>query len=361
MSYIKDKLFYFVKELIYKDRLGLFAYAGIFWKMSSSLKNFLYAKKIFKSKSLPLCVVSVGSITAGGSGKTPFVILLSNILKKKLAIAILSRGYRSYFENKGALVNKTDDFSKVGDEPLMMKRELDLPVAIGKNRRKAFKLIENEKFQLVILDDGFQHRSLKRDFEILLLRSDDPFGQGRFLPAGFLRDSPEELKRADFILFTGVDENCDLSELEKKVRPFSNAPIGAVKTVICGVYNFKGERVDISRHEKCGGFAAIAHPANFLESLNKTGLKVVAQNFKADHASFSLAELKDLAFAALRAQATCLICTEKDFVKFREDITLIPVYFLKIRQEIIFGKEEFEKFIEKIVFKANNYNNLNLG
>ncbi len=161
-----------------------------------TIRNTLYDRGVFKAHKLRGPVISIGNISVGGSGKTPFVIALGELLiRRGIQFNVLSRGYGR--KTRGvALVDRNGPPEEFGDEPLLIARKLNVPVAVGENRFKAGLFVENEFGpQLHLLDDGFQHRSLARDFDIVLVNSED--SSDRLLPAGRLREPITSLRRAN--------------------------------------------------------------------------------------------------------------------------------------------------------------------
>ena len=172
---------------------------------ATAIRNHFYDSATFKSRKLSRPVISVGNISVGGSGKTPFVILLGELLKQRgITFDVLSRGYGR--ETHGVLaVDPAGAARDFGDEPLLIARRLGCPVVVGESRYKAGMFAErNYDSAMHILDDGFQHRSLARDFDIVLLAAQDLRDQ--LLPAGRLREPVSSLRRADaFVLTEEID------------------------------------------------------------------------------------------------------------------------------------------------------------
>ena len=180
------------------------------YALSVGLRNYLYDKKISPQKRLPCKVISVGNIVVGGTGKTPMVIYLANLLQKKgFRPAVLSRGYMGKSKSP---INIVSDGRRIfmkpedcGDEPVLISQAAKgIPVLTGPKRFLTGQ-VALEKFgaDVLILDDGFQHRQLARDVDIVLLKTQTPFGNGCLLPAGPLRESPRALKRAGIIFYVG--------------------------------------------------------------------------------------------------------------------------------------------------------------
>ena len=198
------------------------------------LRNILYTRGVFKARKLPCRVISVGNIVVGGTGKTPAVIAIAKQLQREgIRVAILLRGYKRRVREKVTIVS---DGEKVraspiesGDEAYMMARHLSgVPILVGKCRYRAGRVaLERFKVDVLLLDDGFQHRQLARDVDILTIPATHPFGSpAKLLPAGTLREPPTALRRADLILLTQADTPGIAAHVKKLLKPLvPNAPI----------------------------------------------------------------------------------------------------------------------------------------
>ena len=299
-----------------------------------ALRNQAFDRDLIGSKSVDIPVVSIGNIVAGGTGKTPLVRLLAEELLKTLNVAIVSRGYRSQVEKTGETlkIDGQTSVSQCGDEPFWLAQKLSkAQVWVGKNRFKSAVLAYQSGADVIILDDGMQHRSLRRDFEVIVVDVEDPFGKGFFLPRGLLRDSPHCLVHADLIVV--MDGS---SETEAQLRKYTYAPIVFAKTH--SEMSLQGKKV--------GVFCAIGRPQRFLKSVKSCGGEVVATYFKPDHDPFTVDELN--AFAD-RSGADLLVCTEKDQVKLPTNFNCsLPVVALPSRLEIHQGREEWDKILTNI-------------
>jgi tetraacyldisaccharide 4'-kinase len=255
-------------------------------------RNRLYDRGFLKARKLSRPVVSVGSISAGGAGKTPFVILLGELLKQRgIAFDVLSRGYRR--KSRGVLVVDPDGpAAEFGDEPLLIARRLGCPVVVGESRHEAGVFAE-EKFrsQLHILDDGFQHRSLERDFDIALLTPQDC--DDHLLPGGRLREPLASLQRADTVVWSGSDKAPVSGKSTWRIRrsnSLNDAPSNPV--VFCG----------------------IARPQAFLDQLKTAGIVLSAFKAFRDHHSYSATDVKELLTLHDRHKADGFVTTEKDAI-----------------------------------------------
>jgi tetraacyldisaccharide 4'-kinase len=262
-------------------------------------RNTLYDWGWLPITKVPCTVVSVGNVVAGGTGKTPFVLLLAKAFARR-KVAILSRGYGS-----------------MPDEAMLLARRLpQVKVYVGRDRVALAKRAVAEGADLILLDDGFQHRRLHRDFDLVLGPT-----TGHYLPHGFLRDSPKRTAQAD-AHFTADDWTLRVTR----------------------ILDQKGREIDSIRGWKVALFSGIAKPQNFRKTVESLGAEVVSETILADHEPADLDQLPP---------ADILLCTEKDFVKLPP--TDLPLYYLEIEIEMTQGCERWEKVIEKIDRKIDNH------
>jgi tetraacyldisaccharide 4'-kinase len=318
------------------------------------LRNFLFNFGILRINNLPGKVVSVGNIAVGGTGKSPTVIALaSELISNNYKVVILTRGYKGGLARSDWMVllngNKIAGNAKDSanpDEALMQSKELkDVPVVVGANRYKnALKWLEvcksTSKLELNslvwILDDGFQHRAIHRDLDIVLLDSKRPFGA--LMPKGLFREATESLSRADVVLFTRADhshpQKGDFSFVSAvnpkayiaKVKMFFDNPLLASNSF---------EEVD-SSHESLQSkrfmlVAGIANPDQFIAAVLSKGLTIVSKKIQGDHESFELDSLLGLV-----SSCDCVITTAKDFARNQAVFEHLgrPVYVLPMRTVI---------------------------
>jgi tetraacyldisaccharide 4'-kinase len=277
-----------------------------------TIRNEFYDRRIFPVHALKGPVVSVGNISVGGSGKTPFVLLLGELLKQRdIPFDILSRGYGR--RTRGvAEVDPAGTAQECGDEPLLMARRLHVPVIVGEKRYRAGIFAET-KFgaQLHLLDDGFQHRSLARDFDIVLVTPEDV--RDSLLPAGRLREPITSLSRADAVVLAGGTEADGLPLGGKMVwrttRGILPAQMPPQPVVFCG----------------------IARPQNFFAQLRIAGVRPAAEAVYRDHHSYSIGDVEELLDLSRQSDAGGFITTEKDAVNLGalaqrlEPLTIVPV------------------------------------
>lgn len=279
-------------------------------------RNTLYDRGILKSRRLQAPVISIGNISVGGSGKTPFVIMLGELLKNRgITFDVLSRGYGR--QTRGAsLVQANGSPIEFGDEPLLIAQRLGVPVIVGESRYQAGQLAERNSIpQLHLLDDGFQHRALHRDFDIVLLTADD--ARGKLLPAGRLREPQSSLKRADAIVLSGNTPAESFSLQSKFVwrmrRGITLPNIPSRPLVFCG----------------------IARPQFFVFQLEQLGIKAAGTVFFRDHHSYNAKDIQRLLQAAEQHKSSGFITTEKDALNLGDLCNALePLSIAQVTMEI---------------------------
>lgn len=279
-------------------------------------RNALYDRSIFRGQRLQGPVVSVGNLSVGGSGKTPFVILLGELLKARgLKFDILSRGYGR--QRKGVSLVDPGGSSRVfGDEPLLMARRLGVPVIVGEDRYQAGVFAES-KFgpQLHLLDDGFQHRALARDFDIVLVTPED--ARDRLLPAGRLREPLASLHRADAVVLTS-GASPDAFPLQGKL-----------------VWRVRRGILPKNIPERPIVFCGIARPQNFVLQLRTAGIEPAAEAFFRDHHAYTESDVRDLLQLRQKSEAGGFVTTEKDAINLGEYLSALdPLSVVPVKMDL---------------------------
>jgi tetraacyldisaccharide 4'-kinase len=279
-------------------------------------RNALYEHRIFRARQLEGAVVSVGNLSTGGSGKTPFVMLLAELLQGRgIKLDVLSRGYGR--KSRGVrLVDPNGDPREFGDEPLLIARRLQVPVIVGEERYEAGHLAE-QRFgpQMHLLDDGFQHRALARDFDIVLVTPQD--AGDRMLPAGRLREPLAALGRADAVVLT--------SGAAAEGFPIQGKAIWRVRRGIVP------QNVPIRPLVFCG----IARPQNFVLQLRTAGIEPVAEAFYRDHHPYSEKDVHELLALRQKSEAGGFVTTEKDAINLGGYFSALqPISVVPVRMEL---------------------------
>ena len=293
-------------------------------------RNALYQRGVLPSHRLERPVISIGNLSVGGSGKTPFVLLLGELLKQRgIACDVLSRGYGR--RTRGvAIVDPGGDPRDFGDEPLLIARKLQVPVIVGEERFAAGQLAE-QKFQsrLHLLDDGFQHRALARDFDIVLVTPED--AHDRLLPAGRLREPLAALARADALVLTsGAPE--DAFPVKGKLLWRAHRTLAPAK---------------VSAHPLA--FCAIARPQRFFLQLRNAGIELAGEASFRDHHQYNEKDIRDLLAAAERSEADGFVTTEKDAINLGGYFSALkPLAVAPVKMELAEARRALDTMLEII-------------
>jgi tetraacyldisaccharide 4'-kinase len=320
------------------------------------LRNFLYDQGVFARYMPPVpVVISIGNIVAGGTGKTPLTLLLAEEFYRDFSIAILSRGYRSPAEklpspvwlSRGA--GPMHPASYCGDEPFLLAKNLPKAlVFVGRDRHKAANMAAKAGSHVIILDDAMQHRRLARDFELVVIDAGDPFGQGFFLPRGFLREGLKSLSRANLIILNHVESSKRFLEIKQRLSAYTKAPIIGTKMDVASLRNMQGAEISDWNEKSVGIFCGIANPDYFRKTVDSLSLKIVDSLFVRDHMKFEAVKLADFAERCKMLGAEYIVCTEKDRVKLSDTLEIaLPILWLQVKLTIVEGKEYWKAFVEK--------------
>jgi len=293
-------------------------------------RNALYDHGHLQTRRLQGPVVSVGNLSAGGSGKTPFVMLLGELLKARgVKFDVLSRGYGR--KSRGVLLVDPSGLPyEFGDEPLLIARKLQVPVIVGEDRYEAGHFAES-RFgpQLHMLDDGFQHRALARDFDIVLVTPQD--AADRLLPSGRLREPLSSLRRAGAVVLASGASPEDF--------PLEGKLIWRVRRGIIA------ERIPPRPVVFCG----IARPQNFVLQLRAANIEPAAQAFYRDHHAYTEKDIRELLDLRQRSEAGGFATTEKDAVNLGPYLSALdPLSVVPVRMELADAANAVDTILGKI-------------
>jgi tetraacyldisaccharide 4'-kinase len=280
------------------------------------VRNELYDRGTLTLSHLQGPVVSIGNLTVGGSGKTPFLILLGELLKEHgIPFDVLSRGYRR-LPTGVARVDPQGSAREFGDEPLLIARKLGVPVIVGEDRYAAGRLSEEQSGpRLHLLDDGFQHRRLAREFDIVLVTSGD--AADSLLPIGRLREPLSSLRRADAVVLTN-----DTPEDELK--------LGSQQ-----VWRVTRDVVAPQTKEACLAFCGVARPQNFIGQLQAAGVTLAGTRSFRDHHRYSADDIRQLLRLRQERGAAAFVTTEKDAVNLDGHLeSLQPIHVVPVRMRL---------------------------
>lgn len=318
-------------------------------------RNWAFDHGWFKRYFPPVpLVISVGNIVAGGTGKTPVSLMLAQEFYDDFVIAILSRGYRSPAEKLANPITLSSGHgpqhpaSYCGDEPYLLSQNLPKAlVFVGKDRDKASHMAAQAGANIILLDDGMQHRRLARDLEVVVMDASDPFGQGHFLPSGFLRDSRSSLMRADLIILNHVVDKEHFEAMKSEIGHHADAPVVGTRMDLVEVLELCGRKVPSLKGKKVGIFCGIAQPEKFMKTIEQAGAEVIDQFCISDHDGFDAENLQDFAQTSLARGADLLICTEKDRVKLSNSLSCsLPICWVKMKLTLVEGVPHWNDFID---------------
>ncbi len=323
--------------------------AGWLWGDVMRLRRSLYEAG-FGGSEQPACpVVSVGNLTLGGTGKTPAVAwLVSRLIEAGERPAMVSRGYggkgrevRIVSEGRGNVLSSPP----ASDEAVLMARMFSsVPVVTGKDRPAAARRAEALGAGVIVVDDGFQHLALKRSFDLVVLRGDLPFGNGRMFPAGLLREPLRALQRAGAILITG-EAVPGIREKASSLAP--EAEIFEGRLAPSALVNLEGLAIgslDDLRGTGIVAVSGIGNPDGFLRTLEGLGAKILKNLAFSDHAVYGEVEVARIAAALKETGAELVVATEKDAVKLTDLPGTKPFRDLRVELEIE-GGDELERLI----------------
>lgn len=323
-------------------------------------RNKLYDVGLRKAVRLSVPVICVGNITAGGTGKTPMVIWVCRQLQKQgKKLAILSRGYKS----------KADSDN---DENRLLQEFLpDVPVIVDADRvRGGRRAIAEYAADMLVMDDGFQHRRLARDLNLVMIDATCPFGYEWLLPAGLLREPLAGLLRADMLVISRSDQVSTeaLTELENRLADLTSQPgkdpLGPRDSIIegpmianschvaSGLYDINGEEYPLETlaGKKVYAFCGIGQPEAFAKTLIGLEAEVIGHEEFVDHHHYLSDDVSRLVQTAQKQGAEMMVTTQKDWVKIGSlaKNLPIPLYWLKVAMELTRGGEELVRRLESV-------------
>ncbi len=346
--------FLYKKEKSFRAKMLLFPLylLSIPYGWAVRLRAFFYSLNFLKTKHLPCPVISVGNLTVGGTGKTPLVMALARGLKDRgIPVAILSRGYKGKKVSEPLVSDGQTVFlspKESGDEPYLMAKTLkDIPVLIGKDRfRNGQVALQQFGVHGLLLDDGYQHLSLHRDLNVLLIDSHIGFGDDHLLPRGILREPLHHLQRADLFLLTKVESLEACKNLEKEIhRIHPEAPIFHSHYQPFGWVGPEGEWEELNalKGRKVLALCGIANPSSFFSLLTKCGAEIVKEAIFPDHHFYTANDLSLIQGKGV----DWVVTTEKDMVKLKDlNVDYLPIRALRIVMKIWEEEEFYKKVME---------------
>ena len=336
------------------------------------IRDFLYRVGLMRRHPLGIQVISIGNVTAGGTGKTPVTEIFARTLAAEgRKVAILSRGYRRkeapWWQRMFTQVIDPPlvvsdgrhvllDSAVGGDEPYMLASNLPgVAVVVDRNRVKAGRYaVKRLGCNTLILDDGFQYQKLKHSIEVVLVDATNPFGNGNLLPRGILREPVRRLKRADIIFLTKC--RGDVSAVRDEIRRYNKTAeiveCNHTPKLLRDVWSREEYPLSWLQGKTTCTLSGIASPKGFENSLRRLGARVVWCERYADHHRYDSSEILYALNRTADMGADALVTTEKDAVRFpRLETSPVRCLYLRIAIEILSGAESFDSIINRICFR----------
>ncbi len=327
----------------------IFSIIAKFYILGVKFRHFLYNAEFLKSVSFDVPIICVGNITVGGSGKTPMCELLVEHFSQRGGVAVLSRGYgrRSHGYRE---VQLTDDYTKSGDEPLQMKQKYpDVTVVVCEKRVEGVQRIlkEHPEVKLIIMDDGFQHRHILPRINVIMLDFTRPFHLDSPLPLGSLRDTADELHRADYFVVTKCPAKMSQLDVSFVTRELDATP--HQKTYLTTIENLPpmpiagGEATTLGKEQQIIAMAGIGNPVPFVEMVERC-YTLVDKRLYADHHSYNRGDVSEIKRLLKRHPEALILTTEKDRVKLLKNKALTEevaakIYYTPMKMRFITGSE----------------------
>jgi tetraacyldisaccharide 4'-kinase len=354
------------------NKLSILLYPfSLLYGLVSLIRNLLYDYHLIKSHEFPFPVISVGNITAGGTGKTPHVEYLVELLKDQFNVAVLSRGYKRKTRHF-ILAGPDSSVKDIGDEPVQMKQKFpDVHVAVDRRRVNGVKQLMKKipYLDVILLDDAYQHRRVKPGLSILLIDFNRPITEDRLLPVGLLREKPYEKRRANIIIVTKCPERLGLSERRLIVKDLSLYAIqhlyftSLVYRKPVPVFKDANTLISLSEMKEASSPAilmvtGIANPGLFKHQLRSVSTRIREMTFP-DHHSFDQSDMNQIlkAYKKLEGKDRFIITTEKDAMRLREFANIdkeIKNRMFYIPIVTAFLNEDKEIFNNQILEYVNN-------
>ena len=367
------KLEQYLLEVVTRKKRGLLAKLILFVLtiLAKIYRIIIYVrKKIYqlgwkKSSSLDTKVISIGNITVGGTGKTPIVKkLASDLTEAGYQVVVLSRGYKGEFTGEIGVVSDGKSIlmsaDKAGDEPYMLAQFLDqVPVVVGANRKKTGDYACHRfNPDFIILDDGFQHWQVNRDYDIVAVDATNPFGSGEVIPGGLLREPEASLERADLVVITKSDQVSEQSLITTKERLEEISPnidIIVTKhqpTYLRDLTTEQHQAIDL-KNKRVVAVSGIGKPRSFELTIENLGSKIAKKIRYQDHHSYTEDEINRLFTLATVHNVDKIITTEKDAVSIDNqliEVNNVGIDFqaLGIELEILKGKLIWEQLLKEV-------------
>jgi tetraacyldisaccharide 4'-kinase len=332
------------------------------WDFIHRLRRFFYYYGLFPQNDFQVPIISIGNLTFGGTGKTPFTLWLGSwLLENQKRVMVLTRGYKGKLENSSGIIRAGRRLgfnpNEYGDEASLLARRLkNATIVVGKNRSANLDFFfESEKPDVVLLDDGHQHLKLGRDLNIVLFDSTMPFESYKVAPSGYMRENFQALQDTSVVVFTRADQVDEekIERLKEKINPYmsKDAIFVRMKYQASGLYDLGyRKKFDLSdlKDKKVIAVAGIASPGSFYKILEENGAELVEKISYPDHHYFKPTEMEDILAKAAHHEAI-VVTTEKDMVKMRRIVDDNRIVYLEISTSFIEGEEKLKQLLSRVL------------
>lgn len=336
-----------------------YVYAG-----GIAMRNFLFDNNIFRAHDVGIPVISIGNVTVGGTGKTPIVeMLLRYFLAQKKNVAVVTRGYKRSTKGMHVVSDGEGNISTAsagGDEPVQIARKFPSIVVIADEKRVRGCTYARNQFrvEVILLDDGFQHRACSRDLDIVVIdASRAPEGQS-LLPLGRLREPLRNLRRADVVILSKCADADQAASAQNFVTPFTQAPVFATRFVPGELHAFPNREsfgAATIRDKRIVAFCGIGSPESFEHTLQQLGCTVTSLISFADHHAYTATDVEAILAQYREREAAAILTTEKDAMRlethverFRDISLLYPV----MSAIILADAEKFYQYLEESISQS---------
>lgn len=341
--------------------LVLFPFSFV-WEWVYRIRRFLYSHDFFRRNRYQVPIISVGNITFGGTGKTPLIMWITEYLEViEKRVMVLLRGYKGALEHDSGILRAGGKFgnspAEYGDESLLLVRKMKRgSVVVGKNRSANLEhYFDQERPDVVLLDDGHQHLKMDRRLNIVLFDALMPLLRYKVAPSGYMREGYTALKDADLVVISRSDQVSPqkVELLKKTIQPFlpPDVPFAQMGHRPIGLFDCNNRptiSLDQLKGKKVICVAGIASPLSFFALIESLGSEVIERISLPDHHNYRLLELEHLLEKAQKKGAL-IVTTEKDIVKIRRLINHQSVLYLEIKVAFLEGEAEFKEKINNVL------------